>query len=319
MTRPTLLPRLFSSRAWRPPRTLKVTRVGRTYLVLTLGIGLAALNTGNNLLYLVLGFLLALIVLSGVLSERVLRDLEVRRLLPEGVFAQESFHLRYEVRRTRGQAFAVRLQESAEGLVGWAWVPHVVVGSPVVVRADLTAARRGPLRLAELVVSTSFPFGLFEKARRLELEEVLVVWPRRGFTCDLPAADGGQHVGDRGQSRHRDGGGDLLGLRELLDDEDARRVHWKKSAGGGQLLTVEREREDRLQFTLRIDRGAGPEALERACEETAALGHLLLGRGHEVGLVAGDRRIRPSAGTGHERRLLTALAWLGFEATAVRR
>ena len=70
-----------------PPRRLRVTRVGRTYLVITLGIGLGALNTGNNLLYLVLGFLLSVIVLSGVLSERVLRDVTVRRLLPDGAFA----------------------------------------------------------------------------------------------------------------------------------------------------------------------------------------------------------------------------------------
>jgi uncharacterized protein (DUF58 family) len=287
--------------------------MGRTYLVLTLGIGLAALNTGNNLLYLVLGFLLAVIILSGVLSERVVRDLTVRRLLPEGVFAQEPFALRYEVRRTRGEAFAVRLSEVSEGLTAWAWVPHLDRQAPLVVRAEAVASRRGPLTLTELEITTSFPFGLFEKSRRLELSDLLVVWPRRGFTCEVPAPDAGLHVGDAGQSRHRDGGGDLLGLRELLDGEDARRVHWKKSAAAGHLLKVEREREDRLQYTLEVPPGGAPEALDRACEETAALGHLLLERGHEVGLTAGARRIRPSAGHGHERRLLTALAWLGHD------
>jgi uncharacterized protein (DUF58 family) len=286
--------------------------VGRTYLVLTVGIGLAALNTGNNLLYLVLGFLLSLIVLSGVLSERVVRDLTVRRLLPEGVYAQEPFALRYEVQRTRGQAFAVRLRETTLGLEGAAWVPYVELGSPQVVRADAVAARRGPMVLDALEITTSFPFGLFEKSRRLDLPGTLVVWPRRGFTCQVPNPDAGLHVGDLGQSRHRDGGGDLLGLRELLDGEDARRVHWKKSAAAGHLLLVEREREDRLQYTLTVSPEGPPEALERACEETAALSHLLLQRGHEVGLAAGPRRIRASAGPGQERRLLTALAWLGF-------
>ena len=71
----------------RPPRTLKITRIGRTYIVITVGVGLGALNTGNNLLYLVLGFLLSIIVLSGVLSERVICDLRVRRVLPEVAFA----------------------------------------------------------------------------------------------------------------------------------------------------------------------------------------------------------------------------------------
>jgi uncharacterized protein (DUF58 family) len=287
--------------------------MGRTFLVVTLGIGLGALNTGNNLLYLVLGFLLSVIVLSGVLSERVLRDLTVRRLLPDGAFAHEPFPLRYEVSRAKGWAFALRLSEAPGTVEGWAWVASVSAGTKEIVRADVVAPRRGPLPLTQVEVSTAFPFGLFEKSRTLPLDDLLLVWPRRGFTCEVPDSKAGVHVGDLGQSRHRDGSGDLLGLRELGPDEDARRIHWRKSAAVGQLLKVEREREDRKQYTLRVERQPKGDHLDRACEETAALGHLLLENGHEVGLEAFGRRIRPSAGHGHERRLLAALAWLGHE------
>lgn len=309
----TLRRRLRALWPWRAPRRLRVTGLGRTFLVITLGIGLGALNTGNNLLYLVLGFLLSIIVLSGVLSERVLRDLTVRRLLPDGAFAHEPFPLRYEVSRAKGRAFALRLSERTGTLESWAWVSSVGAGTKEIVRADALAPRRGPLKLTELVVSTYFPFGLFEKSRTLALEDLLLVWPRRGFTCEVPHSSAGVHVGDLGQSRHRDGGGDLLGLRELAVNEDARRVHWKKSASVGQLLKVEREREDRKQYTLRIEPQPPGDRLDRACEETAALSHALLESGHEVGLETFGRRIRPSAGRGHERRLLAALAWLGHE------
>lgn len=302
-------------RRWlRPPRTLKTTRVGRTYLVLTVGIGLGALNTGNNLLYLVLGFLLAIIVLSGVLSERVIADLRVRRLLPEGAYAGEPFALRYELTRKKGRAFAVKVSEADDSLSGWAWVPTVLAGTAVVARADVTAPRRGPLALHEVRVSTAFPFGLFEKTRTLAVEDRLLVWPRRGFTCDPPQADHGLQQGEHGNQRHRDGSGDVQGLRELADLEDARRVHWKKSASAGRLLKVEREREDRQQFTLRIDDVSPGDSLERACEETAALTHRLLSEGNDVGLDAGRRRLRPGSGPGHEKRVLSALAMLGFGA-----
>jgi uncharacterized protein (DUF58 family) len=299
----------------RPPswrRTLKATRVGRTYLVLTVGIGLAALNTGNNLLYLVLGFLLSLIVLSGVLSERVIADIKVKRLLPDGAFANEPFPLRYEVTRTKGRAFAVRLSEGGGTLDGWAWIPTVLGGEPVIARADVTAPRRGPLALREVQVSTFFPFGLFEKSRSLPVEDLLLVWPRRGFSCEAPASDEGLRAGDGGSQRHRDGSGDVQGLRELGELEDARRVHWKKSATAGKLLVVEREREDRKQYTLRIEGELPGDPLERACEETAALTNRLLGEGNEVGLVAGGRKIRPASGPGHEKRILSALAVLGY-------
>ncbi len=297
-------------RSWR--RTLKVTRVGRTYLVITVGVGLGALNTGNNLLYLVLGFLLAIIVLSGVLSERVIADLKVRRILPEGAFAQEPFALRYEVTRKQGRAFAVRISEAGGVLAGWAWVPTVLAGQPVVARADMVAPRRGPLRLGEVQISTLFPFGLFEKTRTFPIDETLLVWPRRGFTCEPPDADHGHQTGELGNQRHRDGSGDVQGLRELGDLEDARGVHWKKSATAGKLLKVEREREDRKQYTLRIGSEVPGDQLERDCEETAALTSRLLAEGNDVGLEAGGRRIRPASGPGHERRILSALAVLGY-------
>lgn len=300
-------------RFFRPPRTLKITRVGRTYIVVTVGVGLGALNTGNNLLYLVLGFLLSIIVLSGVLSERVISDLHVKRVMPDGAFAREPFAMRYELSRKKGRAFAVKIAEGNKSLEGWAWIPTLAGGESVIARADVTAPHRGPLPLTQIELSTFFPFGLFEKKRTIDVEDLLLVWPRRGFTCEPPQADHGMQVGELGNQRHRDGSGDVQGLSELGELEDARRVHWKKSATAGKLLKVEREREDRRQYTLRVGETAPGDALERAVEETAALTSRLLADGNDVGLEAGGRRIRPASGPGHEKRILSALAVLGFD------
>src|SRR5512147_2227428 len=70
------------SRRVRLPRRLRITREGKYYVGITLGVGFAGINTGNNLLYLLLGLLLALIVISGVLSEMSLRHLRITRRLP---------------------------------------------------------------------------------------------------------------------------------------------------------------------------------------------------------------------------------------------
>ncbi|MEQ9319041.1 MAG: hypothetical protein RIF41_07760, partial [Polyangiaceae bacterium] len=67
-------------RSW--PRKLKFTREGKYFLGITLGVGFAAINTGNNLLYLLLGMMLSLIIVSGVMSELSLRTLTVKRRLP---------------------------------------------------------------------------------------------------------------------------------------------------------------------------------------------------------------------------------------------
>jgi uncharacterized protein (DUF58 family) len=304
--------RLRAWMKWRSPRTLKVTLAGRTYVVVTVGVGLGALNTGNNLLYLVLGFMLSLIVASGVLSERALRGLKVRRLLPEAAFAGEPFALRYSVWRTLGRSFAISVRELDGQLKGLAFVPVIDAGTTVTVRSTCVAERRGPLELEAVELATAYPFGLFVKTRRVELKEQLLVFPRRGFVCADPPAKGTHQLGERGNPKRRDGGGDLWGLRELQPTEDARRVHWVKSAQVGRLLKVERESEERAQYQLEVDAKLSGEPLEHKCEEAAAMAHRLLGQGHEVGLLAGEQKVRPGAGAAQELRLLKALAWVGF-------
>lgn len=302
-------------RRWlRPPRTLKTTRTGRTYLVLTLGVGFGALNTGNNLLYLLLGLLLSMIVLSGVLSERSLRHLRVRRLGADGAHVGEPFPFRWAVSRTRGTGWALVLSEEAgPELQGQGTAACVEAGTEQVVRGDLTAARRGPYRLSGIRVTTSYPFGLFAKTRVFEEEGLLLVYPRRGYACVDPQGQDLGPAGEVGDPRRGDGSGDLLGLKELHPLEDARRIHWKKSAGAGKLLRVEREREDRRSYRLAIDPRLPLEVLDRRCEELSEVSRRLLADGHEVGLDAGEARIRPGSGPGQLRRILRALAWAGYE------
>src|SRR5262245_50046212 len=51
---------------------IQFTRLGLFYVLFSVGVGAAAINTGNNLLYLILGLLLGFIVLSGFLSDSAL-------------------------------------------------------------------------------------------------------------------------------------------------------------------------------------------------------------------------------------------------------
>jgi len=78
-----------------------VTRVGIVYVVVVLLIGIAALNTGNNLLYIVVAAMLAAILVSGFASALVLRDLELDVHLPEHVFAGRAMLGRIVLRNPR--------------------------------------------------------------------------------------------------------------------------------------------------------------------------------------------------------------------------
>jgi uncharacterized protein (DUF58 family) len=102
-----------------------LTRVGIIYVVVVLLIGIAALNTGNNLLYIIVAAMLAAILVSGVASALVLRDLELDIRLPEHVFAGRQTAGRIVLRNPRRwlPSFSVNVvsskKEKAEAQ--WQW------------------------------------------------------------------------------------------------------------------------------------------------------------------------------------------------------
>ena len=78
-----------------------VTREGLVYLAIILVIGVAALNTGNNLLFIVVAAMLAAIVVSGVASAGELRGLRLEVVLSDHTFAGESVLAKVSLRNTR--------------------------------------------------------------------------------------------------------------------------------------------------------------------------------------------------------------------------
>ena len=82
--------RLLGAALWRllhPRRTIKPTRDGWWCLLVAVGLGVAAINTGNNLLYLLVSALLALVVVSGIVSEQSMRGVHLTGITPDEVYA----------------------------------------------------------------------------------------------------------------------------------------------------------------------------------------------------------------------------------------
>jgi uncharacterized protein (DUF58 family) len=104
----------------------EVTKVGVVYVLVTLVIGIAALNTGNNLLYIVVAAMLAAILVSGVVSALVLRDLELDIRLPEHMFAGRPVVGRVVLRNPRRflPAFSIRVlpaRKEKKNRKQWRW------------------------------------------------------------------------------------------------------------------------------------------------------------------------------------------------------
>src|SRR5437868_9226694 len=184
-----------------PARKLKFTREGKFFVGITLGVGFAAINTGNNLLYLLLGMLLALIIVSGLMSELSLRDLTVVRRLPMRAQVGRPHLVEIEVFNHKGRvpSYAIEIEDLRAGQPAdkRCFFLKISPDSAQVAAYRRTPAKRGRDRHVGFRVATRFPFGLFEKSRELRSDGELIIYPAID-PVKLPPEQPGHRAGNHG-------------------------------------------------------------------------------------------------------------------------
>lgn len=238
----------------------RVTREGWIYILGIFLVAIAALNTGNNLLFLILASLIAIILMSGVLSSITLSGVEMRLQLSEHIFAGQpvrtlvevhnekltlpSFSLRVEAVRRKNAANAVMLETPV-------YFPYIPKHDRVQQHVPMTFPRRGIYSQEAFRIVTRFPFGFLQKARRVDLKSEALVYPSveptRDFFEVLPGMQGALESLAKGR------GQDLYALRDYQPRDSSRHVHWKASARLGSLMVREFTREDDCRVVLVLD------------------------------------------------------------------
>jgi uncharacterized protein (DUF58 family) len=238
----------------------RVTREGWIYILGIVLVALAAINTGNNLLFLILASLVASILMSGILSSITLAGVELKLHLPEHIFAGQpvrasvelrnekltlpSFSLRVEAAKKAGEAGAALLETPV-------YFPYLPRQQSVKQSVPLLFPQRGVYRQDAFRITTQFPFGFLQKSRRLDLATEALVYPAVAASSEflevLPGLQGAM------ESHFKGPGQDLYALRGYLPNDSARHVHWKASARFGELMVREFAREDDCRVLLVFD------------------------------------------------------------------
>ena len=249
--------RLFARlRAGR--RRLRFTREGRWFVAVTLGIGFAAINTQNNLLYLLLSLLVSLIIVSGLLSEAMLRRLDITRTPPLTVFAGRRTPIEIRVRNPKGYpSYAVEVEDLVEGHVTMrrCFYLKVSAGREQATTYPFVFPKRGRYRFRGYEVRTKFPFGLFVKSRIVEAPADLLVFPE-------PLGAGARHEAEKGAEdaarvERRGTGAELLDPRRFVPGDDPRLIRWRLSAKLGTPMVADRSADESRRIEIRIDNRVG--------------------------------------------------------------
>jgi len=280
-------------------------------------VGFAALNTGNNLLYLVLSLMLAFLVLSGVLSESALRGIRVRRRLPRELFAETPCTVGLEItnRQRRVPAFAVLVEDRAteagavQRVAGRGFALRVGPGETEPRPYRCLPGPRGEIRFDGFRVSTRFPFGLFSKALALEAAQTALVYPALE-PLGIPPSFGAAPEAGEGVAGEHGTGPVVSDLRHYQHGDPLRRIHWRASLRRDELLVRKAESEQRGEVEVHL-RTAGQEpgeGFERGVRWAASEVVALLEAGARVALRTDARRIEADLGDRQRRRLLAFLA-----------
>ncbi len=246
----------------RLPRKFKLTREGKLFVFIVTGVGFAAINTGNNLLHLLLGMLLALILVSAVMSELSLRRLTVVRRLPTRAQVGRPHLVEIEVynHKRRIPSYAIEIEDlrAAQPADKRCFFLKISPRSAQVAAYRRTPARRGCDRHIGFRVATRFPFGLIEKWREIAADGDLIIYPAVD-PVTLPPDTPGYHAGDD-SPLGRGWGDEIVGVRPMREGDDPRDLYWPKSTVPGQLVLRDRGRESRRHVTYVVENHhPGPE------------------------------------------------------------
>jgi uncharacterized protein (DUF58 family) len=315
---------------------------------LSVGVGFAAINTGNNLLYLLLGWMLSFIIASGVLSEATLKLLVVDRRPPPRIFASEPFLMEVVIKNGKPNRASYSIEvEDLQGrtpIDKRCYFLKIPEGKSQRTSYRHTFVRRGLYTLTGYRLATKFPFALFRKSRDVDAPLDVLVYPARVSVPRPPprSATRGDATADRLGRR-----GEFFGLREHRAGDDRRDVHWKSSARSGRLLVREYEDELARRLVIGVDNSlplevrdavaanasdesapVGPwsngfgamtpafeehvSAVERAISTAASLAAAYLEVGWSVELVARGTHVASGMGRQHEARISRALALLPY-------
>lgn len=264
-------------------RKLEVSVGGRWYLLFTILLGVVAIFSGNNVIYLLESLLLSALILSGVLSEFTISRVAVSRELGQAEAGKPGHDLLVLENKSFLPLYCVEILEwQGESNTVLAFALYLPGRATLRIRSSQILPERGRHTWAGLAVATSFPFGFARKILHHRQAGSRVVWPHR------PEGNDKVTLAPRPQPELEISLGDLA---EVGPDEDISRVHWPSSARAGRLLARPFRRIDSDEEVIfHFSRGGA--AVEAAISATAgrlrrATQTLLLFQGKEMKRISG--------------------------------
>jgi uncharacterized protein (DUF58 family) len=224
-------------RAHTGPRVITITKAGWLYIAVTILLGFSAVNTGNNLIYLIVAVFLSFMGISGFFGRRNLLDIHITVELPDEIYARTRVPLKVTLHNNRRflPAFLIRVHLHDQKVL----FPFVDAKAGDVSYVITTFNERGIVRISDFHVCSVFPFNFFVRCKKIERAMEVTVFPH-AEKCELPGLSERERQ-SRGE-RSIDKAGyeaEIMTMRDYIKGDPIKYIHWKATAKTGKLKTKE--------------------------------------------------------------------------------
>ncbi|MEE9523572.1 MAG: DUF58 domain-containing protein [Thermodesulfovibrionales bacterium] len=291
-------------------RRIKLTKEGRRFLLAGGLIGIASLNSGNNLIYLIFSMMISLGVVAVLGAVINLKRLACEISFREPLYANSPLSLTVTIENEKVfPSYSVSLEMPFD-MTGDIYFPVMNRGSTEIRFEDLTISGRGKCEIRKIRLKTGFPFIFLYAYREIEHDKEIIVYPEITDVHEhltnveiRSSAKEAMVIGNEGE---------FFSIREYVYGEESRNIDWKASAKLQKTMVKEYSRKDERLATVILDNGAteNDEVFERSVSIAASLCSELIDRGYIVRLITCRKVVPFGNGKAHLFKMLDILAEL---------
>jgi len=280
---------------------VKVTAPGVIFIALTIILGIAAVNTGNNLLYLIAATMLSVMALSGLSSFINLLGLEFNLQPVSEIYALQKtlFVVQIKNKKRWWPSFllGIRVNEQTK------WLPYLPGSATSQTHVWIVFPHRGWQQLPPIVVFSYFPLHFFSRGFNLTLKQQYLVYPRPIFSTFSIKTFNEQGTSE-GKRRGQEG--EFRSLRDFIPGDSLRFVHWLATAKWSKFMVKEFANTGLKRIVLSLS--GDKNEVETELGKLTYLTNTLLKAGFEVGLKISSLYLPPRRGETQRRKILNILA-----------
>jgi len=293
------------------------TRQGIIFSILLLAMLFGSINYNNSMAFILTFLLSSLFIVSILHTCRNLAELEISGSRPEPVFAGDTTHFPVLLNNNGRARFAIRFicypkRKNKRSAINISFQPifiDVKANDNQRAHIPVPTKTRGLLRLGRIMISTSFPLGLFRAWTYIDINQRCVVYPKPAGIFELPLHQMENLLGQQGLMTGTD---DFAGFRAYHPGDSIRIIAWKALAQEHGLLVKRFSGHETNEVVFQFDDLAYLNTIEERISQLCRWVIEAEKKGLAYSLKLPDIEIETGIGNAHMCQCLDALAKFGL-------